>query len=60
MSQSLSVSDELYGRPATTARRRGLTSVEQLLEIWKEAEEDGSVIHIDIRTDKIWIQYDGT
>jgi hypothetical protein len=35
MSRTLTISDELYGQLEAEARRRGLPSVEQLLEQWQ-------------------------
>ena len=40
MSQSLTISDELLARLEAAARRRGLNSVEQLLETWQASEEE--------------------
>jgi hypothetical protein len=40
MSQTLTISDELLARLQTAARRRGLDSVEQLLETWQASEEE--------------------
>lgn len=40
MSQSLTISDGLLARLEAAARRRGLTSVEQLLETWQASEEE--------------------
>lgn len=34
MSQSLTISDELYARLQAAARQRGLSSVQELLESW--------------------------
>jgi hypothetical protein len=39
MSQTLTISDALYSRLEATARRRGSSSVEQLLETWHGTEE---------------------
>jgi hypothetical protein len=40
MSQTLTISDGLWERLEAAVRRRGLTSVEQLLETWQATEED--------------------
>lgn len=40
MSQSLTISDGLFARLEAAARRRGLSSVEQLLESWQATEEE--------------------
>jgi hypothetical protein len=40
MSQTLTVSDELYARLEAAARQRGLPGVEQLLEMWQSKEEE--------------------
>ena len=39
MSQTLNISDNLLSRLEAAARRRGLSSVEQLLETWQAGEE---------------------
>ena len=45
MSQSLTISDGLLARLEAAARRRGLSSVEQLLETWQASEEDLAHFH---------------
>jgi hypothetical protein len=40
MSQTITVSEALLARLETAARRRGLSSVEQLLEAWQASEEE--------------------
>ncbi len=40
MSQTLTISDDLYSRLQAAARQRGLTNVEQLLETWPNADAD--------------------
>jgi hypothetical protein len=40
MSQTLSLSDELYRRLEQAARRHGLAGIEQLLEEWDAQEQD--------------------
>jgi hypothetical protein len=40
VSQTLTISDHLLTRLEAAARRRGLQSVEQLLEAWEATEED--------------------
>ncbi len=46
MSQTLTISDHLLARLEAAARRRGLSSVEQLLEAWQAGEEDQTRFHI--------------
>jgi hypothetical protein len=45
MSQTLTISDQLLARLEATARRRGLISVEQLLENWQASEPESSRFH---------------
>jgi hypothetical protein len=45
MSHSLTISDNLYARLEAAARRRGLESVEQLLETWQTTEEELARFH---------------
>jgi CRP-like cAMP-binding protein len=40
MSQRLTISDSLYTQLHKSARRRGLQSVEQLLELWQVTEAE--------------------
>jgi hypothetical protein len=40
MSQTLTIADSLLTRLEAAARRRGLSSVEQLLETWQTSEEE--------------------
>jgi len=40
MSRTLTISDQLLARLEAAARRRGLESVEQLLETWQTGEEE--------------------
>lgn len=40
MSQTLTVSDDLYARLEQTAQQRGLPRVEDLLEIWQTTEDE--------------------
>lgn len=42
MSQTLSISDELFAKLEVAARQRGLPGVEQLLEEWQTNEENCS------------------
>ena len=42
MSQTLTISDDLYSRLEAAARRRGLGNVEQLLETFPTADDDVS------------------
>ena len=46
MSQTLTISDHLLARLEAAARRRGLNSVEQLLETWQAREEEATHFHI--------------
>ena len=46
MSQTLTISDHLLARLEAAARRRGLNSVEQLLETWQAREEELARFHI--------------
>lgn len=45
MSQALTISERLLARLETAARRRGLDSVEQLLEAWQASEEELARFH---------------
>ncbi len=45
MSQSLTISGQLLSRLEATAQRRGLDSVEQLLEAWQANEEELARFH---------------
>jgi hypothetical protein len=45
MSQTLTISDHLLTRLEAAARRRGLNSVEQLLETWQAREEEVAHFH---------------
>ena len=45
MSQTLTISDQLLARLEAAARRRGLNSVEQLLETWQASEEERTRFH---------------
>ena len=40
MSQSLTISDDLFSRLEATARHHGLPGVVQLLEAWQASEEE--------------------
>lgn len=42
MSRTLTISDDLLARLEAAARRRGLQSVEQLLETWQAREEESA------------------
>jgi hypothetical protein len=46
MSQTLTISDHLLARLQAAAQRRGLKSVEQLLETWQASEEELARFHI--------------
>lgn len=56
MSQTITISNTLYQRLESAARQRGLSSIEQLLELWQTQEMDLNqrrqvVQHIDsVRT----------
>jgi hypothetical protein len=39
MSQTITVSDDLYARLEQSARHRGFASVEQLVDAWQTAED---------------------
>jgi hypothetical protein len=45
MSQTLTISDNLYSQLEAAARRRGLNNVEQLLETWQIPDEDLARFH---------------
>ena len=45
MSQTLTISDQLLTRLEAAARRRGLNTVEQLLENWQASEEELARFH---------------
>ncbi|MBI1801925.1 MAG: hypothetical protein HY259_13895 [Chloroflexi bacterium] len=52
MSQTVIVSDALYARLATAAKKSGFSSIEQLLEAWQVREDElrqrqDAVQHID-------------
>lgn len=49
MSQTLTISDRLYHRLESTARQRGLQSIEQLLEWWQTTEVDLNQRHQAVR-----------
>lgn len=40
MNRTLSISTDLYARLEKTAKRRGLKTVEQLLDVWQGVEEE--------------------
>jgi hypothetical protein len=40
MSQTLTISDDLYQLLEAAARKRGLQTIEQLLRAWQEAEDE--------------------
>jgi hypothetical protein len=46
MSQILTISDDLYAHLEAAAQRRGLSSVQQLLETWHASEEALSRFHV--------------
>jgi hypothetical protein len=45
MSQTLTISEQLLARLEAAARRRGLNSVEQLLETWQAGGEELTRFH---------------
>src|SRR5437870_2518807 len=45
MSRTLTISDQLLARLEAAVRRRGLNSVEQLLETWQATEEERAPFH---------------
>lgn len=40
MSQTLMLTDTLYARLEATARRRGLPSIERLIEVWQAQDDE--------------------
>jgi hypothetical protein len=40
MNRTITVSETLYERLEAEARRRGINSVEELLEVWQEQQDD--------------------
>jgi hypothetical protein len=40
MSQTITISDDLYARLDQSARDRGLDSIQNLIEVWQIAEEE--------------------
>ena len=42
MSRTLTISDELYARLEAEANRRGLRSIEELLELWNVSTDERS------------------
>ena len=61
MSRTLVVSDEVYERLETTARQRGLQSVEQLLTQWQPTddlqERQETVARIDALRERLFATY---
>ena len=62
MSQTLTIPDVLYIQLETTARMRGLKSIEQLLELWQSRENDlrqrqETVRRIDALRERIFATY---
>ncbi len=61
MSRTVVVSDEVYERSETTARRRGLQSVEQLLTQWQPTDDlqdrQETVDRIDALRERLFVTY---
>jgi hypothetical protein len=62
MSQTLTISDELYQQLALIASQRGLASIEQLLEAWQASEAElrnrqQAVERIDAVREQIFQRY---
>ncbi len=62
MSQTLTIPDVLYLQLETTARMRGLKSIEQLLELWQSRENERhqrqeTVRRIDALRERIFATY---
>lgn len=61
MSRTVTVSDDVYERLETTARRRGLQSVEQLLTEWQPDDDrharQATVDRIDALRERLFAQY---
>jgi hypothetical protein len=62
MSQTLTISDTLYEQLETTARMRGLESIEQLLEVWQAHEDElrqrrETVRRIDTLRERLFTTY---
>lgn len=61
MSRTVIVSDDVYERLATTARRRGLQSVEQLLTQWQPDDDiptrQATVARIDAVRERLHMHY---
>ena len=59
MSQTLTVSDELYTRLEHSARQQGFDSVEQLLDVWQRMAEGRKITieHIDSLRTRLFKTY---
>ena len=61
MSRTVIVSDDVYERLEAAARRRGLESVEQLLEAWKPDDDprgrQAIVNRIDALRERLFVKY---
>lgn len=62
MSQTLTISDTLYAKLETTVDRLGLSSIEHLLEIWQQNEDErfrrqSAVRHIDLLRENLFTRY---
>jgi hypothetical protein len=61
MSRTVTISDDVYERLETTARRRGLQSVEQLLTEWQPDDDlparQATVDRIDALRERLFTQY---
>ena len=61
MSRTIVLSDDVYKRLEMAARRRGLQSVEQLLETWQPADDlhsrHATVARIDALRERLFAKY---
>ncbi len=62
MTRTLNISDTLHERLEAAAHRRGLNSVEQLLELWQASEEEldrrqEAVRQIDALRERLFARY---
>lgn len=62
MSQTLTIPDVLYIQLETTARMRGLKSIEQLLELWQSKENElhqrqEAVRRVDALRERVFAKY---
>ncbi len=61
MPRTIILSDDVYERLQTIARRRGLQSVEQLLEAWQPEDDlqsrQATVERIDALRERLFVKY---